>query len=187
MKKYIIFICVFFSVLLFAVLPVRQIYGLFKYHIIIKKYAAKYDLDWFLVSSLIYYESRFRSNALSPKGACGLMQIMPSTAQAEAAKMGWGKVEHRDLFKPKINIELGCLHLRDILREFNGDTKLALVAYNAGSGSVYKWYRQAGAFHKGRLRYTDISSYIYPETSAYVDKVYNSYMFLKRIDWIKWI
>jgi soluble lytic murein transglycosylase-like protein len=75
----------------------------------------------------VLYQSRYRENAISPKGALGLMQFMPETA----ARYGL-----RNPFDPKAAIDAGARYLRDLLVRFNGRIDLAVAAYNAGEGAV---------------------------------------------------
>jgi hypothetical protein len=93
--------------------------------------AQAHGVDPLLVKALIQVESGYRPTARSPKGAVGLMQIMPSTARAYKV---------RNPFDPKANIEAGVRHLKALLDRFGGDrTELALAAYNAGPGAVEKF------------------------------------------------
>lgn len=186
MKKYIILVILVFILLLYIASPLRQRYSPFRYRGLIKHYAEKHDIDWLLVSSIIYHESRFRSKAESNKGARGLMQIMPGTGSELAEKLGWKNFSSDNLFSPKVNLELGCYFLNRLLKEFNNDINLALTAYNAGSGSIYKWY----SAKKGNLsypsespvKYNDIQEYLYPETRRYVNKVNGTYRLLKMLN-----
>ena len=82
-----------------------------------------------LIRAVMSQESGFRPCAVSPKGAQGLMQLMPATA----VELGVG-----DPFDPKQNVEAGTRLLKQLLAKYNGDVSLALSAYNAGSGRVDK-------------------------------------------------
>ena len=180
MKKYFILFAFLFIFLLFIGAPVRSIYAPVKYRSLIKEYAGKYDLDWLLVDSVIYHESRFRKQAVSPRGACGLMQLMPATADEVARKLGWKNYSEQQLFNPRVNIELGCYYLNSLLKEFHGDVKLALVAYNAGKGNVYRWHRNnKKTSKKSRVMFSRIARSLFPETKRYVVKVYGTYQLLK--------
>ena len=87
-------------------------------------------LDPLLLYSIMHQESSFKSHAVSPKGARGLMQLMPFTA------VRYGVT---NIFDPKQNIEGGARYLRFLLDRFDGDLSLALAGYNAGEGSVDKY------------------------------------------------
>lgn len=91
--------------------------------------AARHNVDPGLVRAVAWQESRFRSEAISPKGAIGIMQLMPGTA----AQLG---VNPHD---PRQNIEGGVAYLRALLTQFNGDIKLSLAAYNAGPAAVVRY------------------------------------------------
>jgi soluble lytic murein transglycosylase-like protein len=96
---------------------------------IISVAAARHGVDANLVHALIQVESAYHSNARSPKGAMGLMQLMPSTARQ------YGVI---NLYDPKTNIETGIRHLKSLLNRFP-DLPLALAAYNAGQGAVERF------------------------------------------------
>jgi hypothetical protein len=96
---------------------------------IIEKYARNYQLDPSLIRSIIATESGFNPKATSPKGARGLMQLMPATA----ARLG---VENS--FDPEQNIRGGVKHFRSLLDTFNNNLTLSLAAYNAGENLVQR-------------------------------------------------
>lgn len=118
---------------------------------IINYYSKKKGVPASLIRSVIKAESDFKSDAISPKGAMGLMQLMPETA------MGLG-VENP--FNPEENIKGGVTLLRSLIDNYKGDYKLALAAYNAGSGNVDK----AGGVPD------------FKETREYVKKVMDLYL-----------
>jgi soluble lytic murein transglycosylase-like protein len=89
--------------------------------------ARTYQLDEALLHAVISTESGYETKALSPKGAIGLMQVMPATGKRYGAL---------DLNDPAVNIRAGARYLRDLLAMFNQDMKLALAAYNAGENAV---------------------------------------------------
>lgn len=89
--------------------------------------ARRYGIDPRILRTVCFIESRFRSSAVSPKGARGLMQFMPETAAA------YGLQNPHD---PKAAIDAAGHYLRDLLRKFGGRVDLALAAYNAGEGTV---------------------------------------------------
>ena len=97
---------------------------------VIEKYAQQYGVDQDLVWAVIRQESGFNSHAVSPKGAMGLMQLMPGTA----AMLGVA-----DAFDVEQNIAGGIKYLERCLSQFNQDVSLALAAYNAGPGNVVKY------------------------------------------------
>jgi hypothetical protein len=97
---------------------------------IIAAAAEAHGVDPMLVRALIQVESGYRPRARSPRGAMGLMQLMPSTAR---------EYNVRHPFEPKANIEAGIKHLKTLIDRFGDDVGLALAAYNAGPGAVEKF------------------------------------------------
>ena len=98
-----------------------------RFDTIINKYASYYSLDPYLIHSIIETESGFNPNAVSQKGACGLMQLMPATAE---------RLGVRDTFDPEQNIQAGVRHFRSLMDIFGNDLNLSLAAYNAGENLV---------------------------------------------------
>lgn len=96
----------------------------------IRQVAAEQGLDPSLIKAVALTESGFNPRAVSPKGARGLMQLMPATARQ------YGVSDPHD---PYQSLRAGASHLRSLLVEFKGDLSLALAAYNAGSGAVRRY------------------------------------------------
>lgn len=118
---------------------------------IIASAARMHGLDAKLVHAVIRAESGYNENAISSKGAVGLMQLIPATAQR------YGVINSYD---PTENISGGTRYLRDLLKMFNGNVELALAGYNAGENAVIRAGNRIPP---------------YPETMAYVPKVLNFY------------
>ena len=97
------------------------------YDQLIRETAARYDLEYALVKAVIKAESSFNRMAISPKGALGLMQLMPTTARMHGV---------RNVFQPHENIEGGCRHLRMLHDRYRGNIPLVVAAYNAGEKRV---------------------------------------------------
>ena len=97
------------------------------YDQLIRETAARYDLEYALVKAVIKAESSFNRMAVSPKGALGLMQLMPKTARMHGV---------RNVFLPHENIEGGCRHLRMLHDRYRGNIPLIVAAYNAGEKRV---------------------------------------------------
>jgi len=94
---------------------------------LIREIAQRYDVEYALVKAVIKAESGFDRTAVSPKGALGLMQLMPQTAALHQV---------RNVFMPRENIEGGVRHLRMLLDRYGGNLPLAIAAYNAGAQRV---------------------------------------------------
>jgi hypothetical protein len=116
----------------------------------IEQAASRHNVDPSLVRSVVKVESNFNPNAVSRKGAMGLMQLMPSTARS---------LNVSNPFDPQQNVDAGVRHLRRLLDSYGGDVRLSLAAYNAGSGAVA---RSAGVPH-------------FRETQNYVRRITNLY------------
>jgi soluble lytic murein transglycosylase-like protein len=99
-------------------------------HSIIERIANRYEIDPALIKAIVMVESSYNSRAVSKSGARGLMQLMPSTAEALGVE---------DIFNPEHNIIGGVRYFKQLLNRYNGNIKLALAAYNAGSGKVEKY------------------------------------------------
>jgi len=99
---------------------------------LIRKAAAKYEVDPDLVFSVVAAESNFNPRAISRRNARGLMQLLPETARRLGVK---------DIYDPAQNIDGGTRYLRDLLKMYDGDLALTLAAYNAGPGAVQRYGR----------------------------------------------
>ena len=104
----------------------------------VEKYAEQYGLEPALVFAVIKTESSFRADAVSSAGAIGLMQIMPSTAEKLARRLGEETPSAEELADPETNVRYGCAMLAWMRDEF-GSMDTVLAAYNAGWGNVSKW------------------------------------------------
>ena len=148
----------------------RQLYPL-KYQNLVFKYAQFYDNDPYLVTAIIYRESRFNPNAVSNKGAIGLMQIMPETAEWIAENLNLNNFDVDDLYIPETNIKFGNWYLDNLFNEFDGNLVLVLAAYNGGRGNVNKWIKE-GKF-RGEVQEIDLIPF--PETRKFVSNVLSLY------------
>ena len=97
-----------------------------------------YKVDYELLQALIAAESGFDPSAVSPKGAIGLMQLMPDTARRYGVESDKKMALEKKLTDPKINVRAGTRYLRDLINMFPGRLDLALASYNAGEGAVQK-------------------------------------------------
>ncbi|MGI8845945.1 MAG: lytic transglycosylase domain-containing protein [Thermoleophilaceae bacterium] len=145
---------------------VRQIALPLKHEDIIRQQAAQKGLDPALIAAVIYEESHFRDQT-SHAGARGLMQITPSTAAFIARDSGGSAFTQEDLATPQVNISYGAYYLRYLLRRYNGDTTLAIAAYNAGETNVNRWVAAAG----GEDKFDAVDDVPFKETRDYVRDV----------------
>ncbi len=97
-----------------------------------------FGVDLGLLQALVATESGFDAGAVSPKGAVGLMQVMPATAARYGLTAESVQAASDKLKDPSVNVNMGTRYLRDLLALFGGDRTLALAAYNAGEGAVKK-------------------------------------------------
>jgi soluble lytic murein transglycosylase-like protein len=100
--------------------------------------ASANQLDVALLQAVIATESGFNPSAVSPKGAVGLMQVMPATAQRYGVANDQGGTVSAKLTDPRTNVHTGARYLRDLINMFPGQLELAVAAYNAGEGAVQK-------------------------------------------------
>ena len=121
-------------------------------------------IDYALLQALIVTESGFDASAVSPRGAVGLMQVMPATAQQYGIAARPNQTVVRQLADPLVNIGAGTRHLRYLLDLFPGQLELAVAAYNAGEGAVQRAGRKVPNF---------------PETQNYVKTVMQIYHLLR--------
>lgn len=121
----------------------RRLYP-FVYREEIMTYANRNGLDPLFVASIIKNESRFNPNAVSRKGALGLMQIMPDTGRWVAEQMGFAGFDPQMLRDPATNIMIGTWYLNELKHEFGGKIVLVVAAYNCGRGKVRDWATKSG-------------------------------------------
>ena len=123
--------------------------------------STEFGVPAYFIYAVIKTESGFRRNAVSPKGAVGLMQILPSTYEEIKQELA---IEGNDLTEPRDNIRAGTYYLAKLYRKF-GNWDIALAAYNAGIGAVSKWLEDDPT----------LESIPYPETDRYVILVNRAY------------
>jgi soluble lytic murein transglycosylase len=163
----------------FNALP-REIWELFypvNYESIIEREAAKYQIDPFLIMSLIRQESAFNPKAVSPANAHGLMQLLPSTARRLARGMKLPRPSTARLHDPEVNIQLGMRYFSDLLKQFGGQTEKVLASYNAGEHRVESWMSEG--------TYADSAEFVdtipFSETRNYVKIINRNYFFYKAL------
>jgi soluble lytic murein transglycosylase-like protein len=121
-----------------------------QYDDLIIKASEKHKIEPALIKAIIKAESNFNHRAVSPKGARGLMQLMPATASS---------LQVQDSFHPENNIEGGVKYLRYLLNYFNGNLPLALAAYNAGENAVIR-HRGVPPYHETQVYIQRVLSYL---------------------------
>ncbi len=164
----------------------------YKYENYVDTYSDMYDLDPLFVLSVMKTESNFDENAQSHKNAVGLMQITGDTGEWIAEQMRISDFSVSNLYDEETNIKMGCWYLRYLLDMYNGNSDLAVAAYNAGPNNVNNWLSNEEYSKNGEtLHYIPFG-----ETKKYVDKLnvyYDIYRYiydndsdkLKVIDLIK--
>ncbi|MGH6631411.1 MAG: lytic transglycosylase domain-containing protein, partial [Burkholderiales bacterium] len=141
------------------------------YDPIIAAVAARYQVDQTLVKAVIRAESGFQPQAISPKGARGLMQLMPATARM-VAKQYKVKYSADQLTNAAYNTQLGEAFLRGVIDDYGGSYFLALAAYNAGGGRVAEWIKAFGDPRDPQVDPIDwIERIPFTETRQYVVKI----------------
>lgn len=123
----------------------------------------KYGVDPYLVYSVMKAESKFDESALSAKGAQGLMQITPETAQWAMDKMG---IEG-EIFDPEINILVGSWYLSKLISDYDGNLTAALAAYNAGGSNVNKWMNKDRGLTLQDIQFQETYDYVYKTLEYY--------------------
>lgn len=139
----------------------------------ITSFGNAYGVKSALVASVANVESNFNENAVSNKGAVGVMQIIPSTAQWLASKIGEEYSEEK-LLDGKFNLKLGTYYLSYLINYF-GNEKLGICAYNAGQGNVSSWLKNGEYSKDGK----NLDKIPFEETKNYLNKVYKNYNYYK--------
>ena len=140
-----------------------------KYKDYILEASKQYNVEPYLVASIINSESSFDKCVVSQKGAVGLMQIMPSTASMVAKQL---KLSEYDLFDEQTNIKIGTYYLSTLLSYF-GDLSVAICAYNAGPTRVKSWLENEEFSGDGKT----LDSIPYAETQRYLANVLKNIKF----------
>ena len=137
------------------------------YSQIIKNYTVKYQLDPFILYSLILQESRYKPDAVSNAGALGIMQIMPSTASRVAKSIDLTPFSSQILMDPQINLGIGTWYFKQLMVKYKGNYVLSLAAYNAGEKSVDQWLAHSTDCNTDEF----IEDIPFPETRHYVKSI----------------
>lgn len=179
MRKFLLLLLILLAVAVLNAERIARHYFPFPHQEVIFHYAHQHNLDPYLLAALIKTESNFRAEAESPKGALGLMQIMPNTGRWIAEQLGAEEFDPEVLTDPEVNVMLGSWYLAYLFAEFNNDPILVLAAYNGGRGNVQAWLRDSRWTGEAE----NLEQIPFPETRQFVRKVllnYRIYNFLYR-------
>jgi soluble lytic murein transglycosylase len=151
-----------------ARMPVEALKVIFPldYWPLIRKYAAVYHLDPYLIAALINQESAFDARIKSSAGAIGLMQVLPSTGRQYARTLHIRHFSTASLTRPEINIQIGLAYFADVVGRAGG-IHLALAGYNAGERRVREWNEERPGLDRDEY----IDAIPFPETQGYVKKI----------------
>lgn len=138
----------------------------------VRKSAANFHLDPFLVWSIIREESHYNPGSESRAGARGLMQIIPSTGEWIAEKLSYQEFEYDFLFEPELNINFGCWYLQYLQERFSKNEFLVISGYNAGPCITQQWIDSMDMKDKDVF----VENIPYQETSEHIKKVMRSYL-----------
>ena len=140
--------------------------------------SAKYQLDPYLVLSLMRQESEFNPSVVSYANAYGLMQILPSTGKQLAKADGMHHFTTNDLLNPPVNINLGTLYLKQLIDKFHGQVEYALASYNAGDYRIQDWLEKGS--------YRDVPEFVesipFTQTRDYVQAILRNEKMYKRLN-----
>jgi soluble lytic murein transglycosylase len=180
MNKFVLY--TFLILIIFFLFNVERRVGLFdnrRYNNYIDEYSNKFSVDSLLVRSIIKKESNLNLEAISNKGAVGLMQIMPKTAREIATQLRVSDYSPEKLKEPQINIMFGTYYLKKLLDYYNNNLTLALAAYNAGIENVDMWRKEIPNVSSNSTKIP------FNETKNYVKSVMFIYKVHKFISQIK--
>jgi len=163
---------------LIIIISFTALCGIFpsKHTDLIHRYCNEYDVDPYLVLSLIKAESNFKTDAVSTADAKGLMQLTQETFEHCMQSLG-KSFSDEDIFNPETNINAGVWYLGVLLKKYDGNTQNAVAAYNAGATNVDKWLSDKAYSSDGKT----LDEIPFGETARHVKKIdryYKVYKFL---------
>ena len=177
-KLLIIFVIIVVLIIFFTIITLKKFIYKIDYLDIIEEHTSEFNVDPYLVLSVIKAESGFNKEATSKKGACGLMQLIDTTAKETYENLNNGEeLEDGKIYDEKTNIILGTKYLSDLIKRYNGNYYIAIVAYNAGIGNVDKWIEN-GIINQN-FDYESIKNIPFSETKKYTKNVINNYKIYK--------
>ncbi len=160
--------------------PVFLLYLLYPmpYAHLIVPAALEEGIDPFIFFSLVRQESRFDRYATSWAAARGLTQVIPSTGEGIAAALGFSPFRLEDLYRPVVSVRFGTWYLGRQVAAFDGQTLVALAAYNGGPGNAQRWANRT-------IPVADLDLFVeaidYEETRDYIERIYTSYWVYRRL------
>lgn len=175
----ILIICIFLLCVLKVQNNIMKVLYPIEYENLVTLYAQEYQVDEYLIYAIIKAESNFEIDAVSSKGAKGLMQLMENTAKDVIKKVNIdisSEELSEKLLEPDININLGTKYISILLQKY-GNIPIALTAYNAGIGTVDNWIEKGIIKENGE----DIENVPYKETNQYVRKILGSYKIYREL------
>ncbi|MCL2153344.1 MAG: lytic transglycosylase domain-containing protein [Oscillospiraceae bacterium] len=164
--KFLLLVIGFVTLISIGMFVYQTRYYPLRYFDTIQECAVEYGLEPELICAVINTESRFNKDAVSRRGASGLMQIIDSTAYWLAPKMGIDDFDYDQIFEPALNIQMGCYYLSMLERQY-GDLNVALSAYNAGSGNVDQWLQDSEYSDDGQT----LKHIPFQETQDYIERI----------------
>ena len=176
-RRSIQIVALLFVMLVILFYGLQTVYPL-KYRDEIESAAGEYGVPTSLVTAVIKAESGFRAAVVSEKKAYGLMQVTEPTAGWIESQTEWGDDLPRALLDPDVNIGYGVWYLRYLIDKYDNE-ELAMIAYNAGPGTVDRWLSE------GTVTRTDLSRIPYGETAEYLKRVRHNrtmYLWIYRLD-----
>lgn len=179
MRKLILILFIIIITLLAILLNYENILKIFyrqDYSEYVEKYSKENKVDPLLIYSIIKAESNFDNEAVSSKGAMGLMQLMDETAKEVATNELIEYESDKTLYNPEENIKIGVKYYADLKNIFGNDA-IAIAAYNAGMGTVSSWIEEGIIKADG----SDIENIPYKETNMYVRKIMRDYEIYQKL------
>lgn len=169
---FVLFILVFilFKVVKLQDIIMKMVYPT-TYQEYVEKYSSQNGIDKYMIYAIIKTESNFKPNVKSKSNAIGLMQLLENTAVEMSSAVENEIIGEEQLYRPEINIKLGTSYYAYLLKHYNGNNILALIAYNAGMGNVENWIKAGVIKPDG----SDIENIPYKETNNYVRKILRDY------------
>lgn len=179
LKKLMKIIIIIFFACTFVLWLYKSIFYPRKYKEIVEQAASIYRVDPNLVYAVIKQESKFNSNAISKSGAKGLMQIMDATAKDMVNNINGINSNNYNIYDPYTNIFIGTKYLSYLIRHFDGNYYLAIIAYNAGMGQVDNWTNKT---YNKYSDFNDVYSCIkYAETRNYLTQITSNYDYYTKL------